>query len=165
MKIRVAVLIALVLATAVAVWALSNSITYQLPSVAATPICTSDISCAGGITGYTFAGAGSGTNCAPTDPCDGAFTLSLVVTRTAPTDPCHMKTGTGNLNVTWADNSTTIGAFVFKARDSKTLSLTGQVTGGTNARFLAGSALSGLVAQPTDPCNGGPTVGTVTLGN
>jgi hypothetical protein len=43
--------------------------------------------------------------------------------------------------------------------------MTGQVTGGTNTRFLTGSALSGLVAYPTDPCVGGATVGTVTLGN
>jgi hypothetical protein len=101
----------------------------------------------------------------PTDPCNGAFTLSLVVTQLHPTDPCHMKAGTGNLNVTWSDSSTTIGTFAFKARDSKTLSMTGQVTSGTNTRFLTGSALSALVAYPVDPCVGGPTVGTVTLGN
>jgi len=35
----------------------------------------------------------------------------------------------------------------------------------TNTRFVTGSALSALVAIPNDPCNGGPTVATVTLGN
>ena len=95
MKIRVAVLFALLVVTAVTVWALSNSVIYQLPSVAATPICTTDITCTSGVTGYTFASVGSGTNCLPQDSCDGAFTLSLVVTRTSPGDPCHMKTGTG----------------------------------------------------------------------
>ena len=87
------------------------------------------------------------------------------MTRTIPSDPCHMKTGTGNLNVTWSDNSTTIGTFAFKARDSKALSMTGQVTGGTSMRFPTGSAVSALVATPSDPCVGGPSVGTVTLGN
>jgi hypothetical protein len=75
-----------------------------------------------------------------------------------------MKTGTGNLNVIWTDSTTTIGSFSFKARDSKTLSLEGQVTGGTNSRFISGSGLSGLVATPVDPCVGGPTVATVALG-
>ena len=164
MKVRLFAVFSSILIAAAA-WAVSNSILYQLPSVAATPVCTSDITCAGGVIGYTFAGSGSGTNCSPQDPCNGAFTLSLVVTKTIPNDPCHTKGGTGNLNVTWSDNTTTIGTFAFKARDSKTLSMTGQVTGGTNTRFLTGSAVSALVAQPSDPCAGGPTVGTVTLGN
>ena len=165
MKLRLIVLLAVVLIAAVAAWAASNSILYQLPSVIATPVCTTDITCATGVTGYTFASSGSGTNCYPTDPCSGAFTLSLVVTRTSPENPCHMKAGTGNLNVIWSDSSTTVGTFAFKARDSKTLSMTGQVTGGTNARFVTGSAVSALVAMPPDPCNGGPSVATVTLGN
>jgi hypothetical protein len=38
MKIRVGFVSVMLLATAIAVWALSNSIAYQLPSVAATPI-------------------------------------------------------------------------------------------------------------------------------
>jgi hypothetical protein len=163
-KLRLIVLFSLLLIAAVAAGAVSSSILYQLPSVAATPICNTDLGCPSGVTGYTFAGAGSGTNCSSQDPCDGAFTLSFVVTRIAPTDPCHMKTGTGNLNVTWSDSSTTIGTFAFKARDSKTLSMAGQVTGGTNTRFLTGSGLSALVAYPVDPCASGPTVGTVTLG-
>lgn len=76
MKLRLIVLFSLLLIAAVVAWAVSNSILYQLPSVAATPICNTDLGCAGGVTGYTFAGAGSGTNCSPQDPCDGAFTLS-----------------------------------------------------------------------------------------
>jgi hypothetical protein len=67
-----------------------------------------------------------------------------------------MKVGTGNLNVAWSESSMTIGTFAFKARDSKTLSMTGQVTGGTNTRFLTGSGSSALVATPRDPCAGGP---------
>src|ERR1700746_641574 len=148
MKLRLIALFSLLVIAAVAAWAVSNSILYQLPSVAATPICNTDLGCPGGVTGYTFAGPGSGTNCSPGDPCDGIFTLSLVVTKTQPSDPCHMKTGTGNLNVTWSDSSTTIGTFAFKARDSKTLSMTGQVTSGTNTRFLTGSAVSALVPYP-----------------
>ena len=165
MKLRLIVLLSLLLIAAVAAWAVSNSILYQLPSAAATPVCNAgDFGCISGVMGYTFAATGSGTNCHPTDPCDGAFTLSLIVTKTHPGDPCHMQAGTGNLNVIWSDSSTTIGAFAFKARDSKTLSMTGQVTGGTNSRFVTGSAVSALVAYPTDPCVGGQTVGTVTLG-
>jgi hypothetical protein len=95
MKIRLVALFSLLFIAAVAAWAVSNSILYQLLSVAATPVCNGgDIGCLGGVIGYTFSSAGSGTNCFPTDPCNGAFTLSLVVTRTMPTDPCHMKTGT-----------------------------------------------------------------------
>lgn len=165
MKTRVLWVFGLLLLTAVAAWAASNAILYQLPSLASTPICNSDLGCQGGVTGYTYAGAGSGTNCLPQDPCDGAFTLSFVATKLIPNDPCRMKAGSGNLNVTWSDTTTTIATFAFKARDSKTLSMTGQVTGGTNLRFPTGSALSALVAIPTDPCNGGPTVGTVTMGN
>lgn len=166
MKVRLIALFALLVIAAVAAWAVSNSILYQLPSVAATPVCAAgDIGCLGGIVGYTFASAGSSTNCQPTDPCNGAFTLSLVVTKTTPGDPCHVKTGTGNLNVIWSDSSTTVGTFAFKARDSKTLSMTGRVTGGANTRFVTGNSVSVLVAYPTDPCNGGPTGGTVTLGN
>lgn len=165
MKLRLIGLFSLSLIVAVAAWAVSSSILYQLPSVAATPVCNSDLGCLGGVIGYTFAGSGSGTNCTPVDPCNGAFTLSFFVTKTAPTDPCQMKTGTGNLNVIWSDSSTTVGTFAFKARDSKTLSIAGQVTGGTNTRFLTGSSMSALVALPTDPCVGGATVGMVTLGN
>ena len=165
MRLHTIALSGLLLVAAVAALAASTSILYQLPSATSTPICNTDLGCQGGVTGYTFAGTGSGTNCIPSDPCDGAFTLSLVVTKVLPQDPCHMKTGTGNLNVIWSDSSSTVGSFTFKARDSKTLSMTGQVTGGTNLRFATGSALSALVAQPSDPCNGGPTVGTITLGN
>ena len=43
---------------------------------------------------------------------------------------------------------------VFKARDSKTLSMTGRMTGGTNPRFATGSSVSALVAHLVDPCNG-----------
>jgi len=143
-----------------------NAILYQLPSVAATPnyFC-GDLGCTNQLLGYTYSGAGSGTNCLPQDPCNGAFTLSFFVTKTIPNDPCHMNTGTGNLNVIWSDSSTTIGTFAFKARDSKTLSLTGQVTGSSNPRFVTGSGVSGLVTYPTDPCAGVPTVGTLTLSN
>lgn len=166
MRIRLIALFGLLLIAAAAAWAASSAILYQLPSVAATPnyLC-GDLGCTNQLLGYTYSGAGSGTNCSPTDPCNGAFTLSFFVTKVSPGDPCHMKTGTGNLNVVWADNSTTAGTFAFKARDSKTLSMTGQVTGGTNLRFSAGSSVSALVAAPVDPCNGGPSVGTVSLGN
>jgi hypothetical protein len=82
-----------------------------------------------------------------------------------PTDPCKMKTGTGTLNVIWSDSTTTVGTFSFKARDSKSLSMTGQITGGTNPRFVTGNSVSSLVALPTDPCLGGATLGTVTLGD
>jgi len=161
MELRLIALFSLLVIADVAAWAVSNSILYQLPSVAATPICNSDLGCAGGVTGYIFASVGTGTNRSPGDPGDGLFTLM----KTLPADPCHMKAGTGNLNVTWSDGSTTLGTFAFKARDAKTLSIAGQVTGGTNTPFLTGSALSLLVAIPTDPCAGGPSVGTVTLGN
>jgi hypothetical protein len=166
MKTRVLYTLGLLLMTALAALALSSAITYQLPSVAATPVYfCGDLGCTNQLIGYTFGGSGSGTNCYPNDPCDGAFTLSFFVTKLMPTDPCRMKTGSGSLNVTWSDTTTTFGSFAFKARDSKTLSLTGQVTGGTNTRFVTGSGLSGLVATPTDPCVGGATVATVTLGN
>jgi hypothetical protein len=166
MKFRLLWVFGLLLVTAVAALAVSSGIDYQLPSVVATPVYyCGDLGCTDQLIGYTYGGSGSGTNCHPTDPCEGAFTLSFFVTKTLPQDPCRMKSGTGTLNVIWSDSTTTIGSFSFKARDSKTLSMSGQVTGGTNSRFGTGSAMSGLVATPSDPCVGGTTVGTVTLGN
>jgi hypothetical protein len=166
MKFRLLGVFGLLLVTAVAALALSNAVDYQLLSVAATPVYyCGDLGCTDQLIGYTYGGSGSGTNCSPGDPCDGAFTLSFFVTKMHPTDPCKMKTGIGTLNVIWSDSTTTVWTFSFKARDSKSLAMTGQITGGTNPRFVTGNSVSSLVALPTDPCLGGATLGTVTLGD
>lgn len=57
MKLRLVCLSSLLLIAVIAAWAASNSILYQLPSLAATPVCNAgDIGCLGGVIGYTFAG-------------------------------------------------------------------------------------------------------------
>jgi hypothetical protein len=100
---------------------------------------------------YDYSGAGSCTGCSPTDPYRvGDFTITLVGDRSFPNDPIKVKSGLGTLTVVWAD-ATTTATYSFKARDSKTYSLTGQVTGGTSTRFAAGTALDGLVGFPNDP--------------
>ena len=57
----------------------------------------------------------------------------LTGTRFAPTDPCRIKEGTGTLDVTWGDGTTSTGTYAFKARDSKTFSLNGSITAAATA--------------------------------
>jgi hypothetical protein len=139
----------------------STGVTYAIVDAVATPTCSSSEPCV--VDSYDYAGDGAGSSCQPVDPCRGTFLLRLIRQKAQPVDPCRMKTGTGTLGVVWSDASTTSGTFSFKARDSKTFSLTGQITGG-NPRFAVGAKLSGLVAQPVDPCQGGLVAASITLG-
>jgi hypothetical protein len=139
-------------------------VTYQLPAVQGTPIFfCGDVGCTNQLIGYDFLGSGSALNCLPPGPCDGTFDLSFSPARFFPPNPCQMKQGTGSVNVTWADATTSIGTFSFKARDSKTMSITGSMTGGTNLAF-AGAAVGGLVGLPPNPCVGGSASSTMTIG-
>jgi hypothetical protein len=67
--------------------------------------------------------------------------------------------------LTWADATTTEVTFSFKARDSHTWALKGQVTAGTNTFYPPGAATpaAGVAGTPTDPCTGGPVAATISL--
>jgi hypothetical protein len=53
--------------------------------------------------------------------------------------------------VVWADSTTTVATYGFKARDSKVYAISGRVTGGTNTHYAAGTWLGGLVGLPPNP--------------
>jgi hypothetical protein len=149
--------------TGVAGASTSSQVTYTLATPVSIAQCVTDIPPCAQTQGYDYQGAGE--NLAPTPPLifpvGGAFHLVLTATKFAPTDPCRMTQGTGTLDVTWGDGTTSTGTYAFKAHDSKTFALKGTITGGTNNAFL-NAALGGLAAMPTDPCVGGP-VGPSTL--
>jgi hypothetical protein len=139
------------------------SITYALATVQATPTFRcNDVAC-GELIQWAYDQIGVPI-CDPTDasPCDGTFSWTFSISRLSATDPCRMKSGTGVLNVTWADSSTTIASFTFKSRDSKSLSMTGSVTGGSNTS-LTGDALKGNVSYTLDLCKAGLVRATITL--
>ena len=86
---------------------------------------------------------------------------ALVGDRFLPPNPVKPKSGIGTLTVVWADSSTTLASYSFKARDSKAYSLTGKVTGGTSSRFATGTAIDGLVGLPPNPVEPGETSSAV----
>ena len=137
---------------------------YAMASVSATPVVCERLNCdvTSGLIGYEYDGEGACLACAPADPYrGGTFSFSLVAERYAPSDPFRMKSGTGTLEVLWADSTSTTVTYKFKARDSKSLSLTGQVTGGSNSRFAAGTTFGGLVGLPPNPIEPAVTAGAV----
>ena len=131
------------------------SITYSFTDVQATPTfgCT-EFDCSS-LTQWSYDNAGVPI-CSPpgASPCDGTFSWSFVVARASTTNPCRMKSGTGVLNVTWADFTTTVGSLAFKSRDSKSLSMSGIITGGSNTS-LVGEAVKGTVSYTEDLCKAG----------
>ena len=138
---------------------------YVLPTVSVLPTICNGIECDTFTARYDYSGAGTCTGCFPNDPIRvGDFSLTLVGQRSYPTDPIRIKSGTGTLTVVWADSTTTLATYTFKARDSKVYSVTGKVTGGSNSRFAAGTAIDGLVGYPTDPVAPGTTSGAVRFG-
>jgi hypothetical protein len=142
----------------------STTVTYAITQAAATPVYQcNDTSCGTTVTGYTVNGPGTVQSPpAPTYPSAGDFTLTFSADRVSPSDSCRMKSGTGTLDVVWNDSTTSTGTFSFKARDSKTLSLTGKITGGTSPVYLP-NPLRGFVAFPLSPCLGGAVPASITL--
>jgi hypothetical protein len=136
---------------------------YTMASVSATPVVCDPLNCdvTSGLIGYEYDGEGACLGCYPIDPIRGTFCFSLVAERYYPVDPVRVKSGSGTLEVLWTDSTTTPVAYKFKARDSKSLSLTGQVTGGTSSRFAAGTSFGGLVGLPPNPVDPALTTGAV----
>jgi hypothetical protein len=135
---------------------------YAMPTVSAIPNVCAALNCdvASGLIGYEYDGEGSCLACAPADPFRaGTFSFSLVAERYYPIDPLRVKSGSGTLEVIWADSTSTLVTYKFKARDSKALSLTGQVTGGTSSRFAVGTFAGGLVGLPPNPVEPAVTAG------
>ncbi|MDP9227096.1 MAG: hypothetical protein M3P18_25270 [Actinomycetota bacterium] len=144
--------------------AATTTVTYAIAQAAATPVCQcNDTSCGTTVIGYTVTGPGTGQfPPTPTYPSSGDFTLTFSVARVFPSDHCRMKSGTGTLDVAWNDSTTTTGTFSFKARDSKTLSLSGDITGGTSPVYPP-NPWRGFVAYPPSPCLGGTVPASITL--
>jgi hypothetical protein len=135
---------------------------YAMPTVGAIPNVCAALNCgvASGLIGYEYDGEGSCLACAPADPFRaGTFSFSLVAERYAPADPFRVKSGSGNLEVLWADSTSTLVTYKFKARDSKSLSLTGQVVSDTSSRFSVSTFAGGVVGLPPNPIEPAVTAG------
>lgn len=139
---------------------------YTLPTMSYTPfLCTEGCEIGGSLIGLSYAGDGECAGCLPPSPIRaGAFSFDLSVDRFWPTDPVRPKSGVGALAVIWSDGSTTSATYAFKARDSKALSLTGKVTGGTNSLFTVGTDFGGLVGLPPSPIEPAVTSAAVSFG-
>ncbi|HET7055420.1 MAG TPA: hypothetical protein VFI12_03105 [Thermomicrobiales bacterium] len=138
---------------------------YVMPTVSVTPTLCSGVECDTFGIRYDYSGEGSCTSCYPTDLLRaGLFSLTFTPNRFFPNDPIRARSGIGTLSVVWADSTTTTAAYSFKARDSKAYSLTGKVTGGTNSRFTAGTAVDGLVGLPPNPVEPGTTAAAISFG-
>jgi hypothetical protein len=98
----------------------------------------------------------------PTDPTTVSLTLS--VTKVAANNPCIAKAGTGTLDLHWPDDVTTPvaqGSLTFKARDSKTMVLSGQMTSSTVPLLYPPTPIRGTVTFPPSPCVGGTSTATI----
>lgn len=137
---------------------------YVMPTVSVVPTLCSGVECDTFSARYDYVGDGDCVGCVPPNPIRGSFSLTLFGDRFVPPNPIRIKSGTGTLTVTWLDTTTTVATYSFKARDSKTYALTGQVTGGTNTQFTAGTAVSGLVGVPPNPIEPATTSGAVSFG-
>ncbi len=138
---------------------------YVMPTVSVIPTICTGIECDTFTARYDYLGDGDCVSCQPgSPPIRGSFSLTLFGERFLPPNPVRPKSGTGTLSVLWADSTTTTATYSFKARDSKVYSLTGKVTGGTNSRFAAGTAVDGLVGLPPNPVEPGETSAAVRFG-
>ena len=137
---------------------------YGLPTVSYTPQICTGVGCDVAIK-YNFAGDGTCLACQPGDPYRvGSFSLTFTPNRFFPNDPIKARSGIGTLSVLWADSTTTTATYNFKARDSKTFALSGQITDSTNTRFTTGTAVDGLVGLPPNPVEPGTTAAAISFG-
>jgi hypothetical protein len=137
---------------------------YVMPTASVVPSICDPLNCdsfPAGTVLYDYTGDGDCIGCLPPNPVRGSFSLTLVGDRFLPPNPVRPKSGTGTLTVVWADSTTTLASYSFKARDSKAYSLTGKVTGGTSSRFAAGTVIDGLVGLPPNPVEPGETSAAV----
>jgi hypothetical protein len=127
--------------------------------------CT-DVFCTPTVSEYIYTGAGSCMqNCVGLPVGQAVTTLTFSISRLAK-DGCTAKAGTGTLDVQWPDDlaaPSTQGTFTFKAKDSKTLTLSGQVTTSTVAVLYPPVPIRGKVGFPPSPCVGGATSATLAF--
>jgi hypothetical protein len=127
-----------------------------------------DTSCSPEVIAYAFIGddAVCVQRCSgwPTDPTTVSLTFSI--TKVAANNPCKAKAGTGTLDLQWPnDVSTPVahGTFTFKARDSKTLAMSGQITSSTVPLLYPPTPIHGTITFPPDPCVGGTSSATLAF--
>ena len=155
--------LALALSPAGAARAATTTVTYTLATATATPVTAACDIPPCPVISYAFAGPGTTTSA--TVPASGNFTWTFTPSKSSNSNSCAFTQGTGTLDVTWADLTTTEVTFSFKARDSHTWALKGQVSAGTNTFYPPGAATpaSGVAGTPTDPCTGGPVAATISF--
>ena len=139
------------------------TVTYTLATAAATPVTAPCDIPPCQVISYTFAGPGTTTSA--TVPASGNFTWTFTPSKTSNSNSCAFTQGTGTIDVTWADLTTTEVTFPFKARDSHTWAIKGQVTAGTNTFYPPGAATpaAGVAGTPTDLGTGGPVAATISF--
>ena len=152
--------LALALSPAGAARAATTTVAYTLATATATPVTAACDIPPCPVISYAFAGPGTTTSA--TVPASGNFTWTFTPSKTSNSNSCAFTQGTGTLDVTWADLTTTEVTFSFKARDSHSWALKGQVTAGTNT-FYPPTPASGTVSIPTAPCTGGPAAATISF--
>ena len=134
--------LALALSPAGAARAATTTVTYTLATATATPVTAScDIPPCQFIS-YTLAGPGTTTSAAV--PASGNFTWTFTPSKTSNSHSCAFTQGTGTLDVTWADATTTEVSFSFKARDSHSWAIEGQVDRRLQHRLPADPGHPGL---------------------
>ena len=155
--------LALALSPAGAARAATTTVTYTLATATATPVTAACDIPPCPVISYAFAGPGTTTSA--TVPASGNFTWTFTPSKSSNSNSCAFTQGTGTLDVTWADATTTEVTLSFKARDSHTWALKGQVSAGTNTFYPPGAATpaSGVAGIPTDPCTGGPVAATISF--
>ena len=155
--------LALALSPAGAARAATTTVTYTLATATATPVTAACDIPPCPVISYAFAGPGTTTSA--TVPASGNFTWTFTPSKSSNSNSCAFTQGTGTLDVTWADATTTEVTFSFKARDSHTWAIKRQVTAGTNTFYppTTPTPASGTVSIPTDPCTGGPVAATISF--
>ena len=155
--------LALALSPAGAARAATTTVSYTLATATATPVTAACDIPPCPVISYAFAGPGTTTSA--TVPASGNFTWIFTPSKSSNSNSCTFTQGTGTLDVTWADLTTTEVTFSFKARDSHSWALKGQVTAGSNTFFPPSpiTPASGVAGQPGDPCTGGPVAATISF--
>lgn len=143
--------------------AATTTVTYTLATATATPVTAPCDIPPCQVISYTFAGPGTTTSAAV--PASGNFTWTFTPSKTSNSHSCAFTQETGTLDVTWADATTTEVSFSFKARDSHSWAIEGQVTAGSSTVYppTPATPASGAVSTPTDPCKGGPVAATISF--
>ena len=144
--------------------ATTPSVTYTLATVTATPNTGSCDIPPCQVFSYGFTGTGTTTSAGA--PVSGTFTWTFNASKTSNSNACAFTQGTGSLSIIWQDATTTDVSFTFKARDSHTWAIKGQVlAGGTNTFYPPSppTPAEGVVGYPPNPCTGATVPATISL--